>query len=154
MTAMDAVRISQGFTRLSLWNYFGFLGLSLGFSGLTVLSPEIHETLAYADMRKVMIIGYTLPAVTLLLIALYLTGRSNAALRFAEAKMLSDPESEQIKFRWNIQTTQCVMAVVFHDGAHHHGELYRVDLCGGWRDFLGARALRLHPSRTPLRLPE
>jgi hypothetical protein len=87
MTAGDAVRISQGFTRMLLGTYVVFLLFSLSFAGLTVLSPDIHETEAYANVRKVMAIGYALPAGTMLLLALWLTGRSNAALRLADDVM-------------------------------------------------------------------
>lgn len=94
MTASEAARISQGFTWLSLWNYLAFLVLSLTFAGLTVLSPEINGTAAYADMRIVMAIGYSLVAVTLLLIALKMTGRSNAALKLAAELIGTDAAAE------------------------------------------------------------
>lgn len=85
MDAVDAIRVAQGYLRLSLMNFTLFLGLSLLFGGWTVVSPDIHETLAYADIRKVMAIGYAIPGVALLLSALYLCGRSNATLKFAAA---------------------------------------------------------------------
>ena len=97
MTASDAVKISQGFTRLLLGTCLVFLLFSLAFAGLTVLSPDIHETEAYANVRKVMAIGYALPAVTMLLLSLWLTGRANAALRLGEEIMLSDSQAEAVK---------------------------------------------------------
>ena len=97
MTAKDALTASQGFTRMALGIFVVFLLISLAFAGVTVLSPDVHETLAYDDRRKVMCIGYTLLAVTLLLAVLYLTGRSNAALKLGKALMPPEPDHEAAK---------------------------------------------------------
>lgn len=94
MTANDAVKASQGFTRLMLLVYLAFLAISLLFAGLTVLTPEIFETLAYADKRIVMAIGYSLSGCTLLLIALHLNGRSNAALTLGQQLMLAEDSAD------------------------------------------------------------
>ena len=87
MKETDALGISQGFLRMALWAYFVFLLISVVFAGVTVFWPEVHETLAYDDRRKMMSIGYTLISVTLLLLVLRLNGRSNAALKYGQASV-------------------------------------------------------------------
>ena len=98
MDAIETVRAAQGYVRLSLWNFALFLGLSLLFGGGTVLSPEINETLAYADIRKVMAIGYAIPALALLLSGLYLCGRSNATLRLGA--LVAGPLMNEAQSDW------------------------------------------------------
>lgn len=99
MDAMAAIRAAQGYLRISWLNFVVFLALSLCFGGWTVLSPEIHETLAYADIRMIAAIGYTIPALALLLCGLYLCGRSNATLRLAAT--LSKPVTDEDKAAWD-----------------------------------------------------
>lgn len=113
MTASDAVRISQGFTRLLLWSYLAFLLLSLAFAGLTVMTTDVYETLAYANKRIVMAIGYTLAGSTLLLIALHFTGRSNAALTLAEELMAKDSEAETVRSIGLFKRTSALWALFF-----------------------------------------
>lgn len=99
MTAMDAVHVAQGYARLLFWNFGAFLVLSLGFGGLTILSPEIRETLPYADMRKLMVIGYGLPALALVLAALHFCARMNAALEMAGAMAGAEAQAGEGVFR-------------------------------------------------------
>ena len=113
MTPGDAVKISQGFTRLSLWVYLAFLTLSLVFAGLTVLSPEISETLPYADNRIVMAIGYSLSGGTLLLIALHLNGRSNAALTLGEHLLLASEGADMLPAISLFKRTSALWALFF-----------------------------------------
>jgi len=97
MTAKDAVAVAQGYTRMTLGVCLVFIVISLLFSGVTVLSPDVHETLEYDNQRKVMCIGYTLLSVTMLLAVLHLTGRSNAALRLGHELLPVDPDAEATK---------------------------------------------------------
>jgi hypothetical protein len=85
MTARDAVMLAQGYTRVAVWVYLMFALVSLAFGAVTILSPDVYETIAYADKRKVMSIGYSLVAVTMLLAVLHLNARSNAALTLGQA---------------------------------------------------------------------
>ena len=90
MMAGQALSAAQNYTRSALLTYLVFVIVSLAFAALTVLSPDIYETEAYADKRKVMSICYTLVAVTMLLIVLHLTARSNASLALGRALAAKD----------------------------------------------------------------
>jgi len=89
MTAQDAVNAGLRFNDLNLRNIYAFILLSLVFGGMTVLSGDVHETEVYADMRKVMAIGYLLLSVPLLLLSLHFTARANAAFSLA-GKLAAD----------------------------------------------------------------
>ncbi len=97
MTPKDTVALAQEYTRLSLKAYLFFILISFTLAGVTILSPDIFETPAYDDKRKIMCIGYTLLSVTLLLFILYLTARSNAALTLGKELMLGHEETQEIK---------------------------------------------------------
>lgn len=113
MNATEAVQISQGYTRMSLTNFIAFLLFSLAFAGVTVLSPDIHETAAYADVRKVMCIGFTLPGIVMLLIALHFTAKSNAAMRLAEELMFADEEKQSVRSIGIFRQTSTLWALFF-----------------------------------------
>jgi len=81
MTAKDAVDVGLRFARLNAINIYVFILLSLGFGGWTVLSADINETEAHADVRKVMAIGYVLLSVSILLLSLHFTSRASAAFK-------------------------------------------------------------------------
>ncbi len=89
MTAKDAVEVGLRFTRLNAINIYFFVLLSLTFGGLTVLSSDINETEAYADVRKVIAIGYVLLAASTLLLSLHFTSRASAAFKLGGR--LADP---------------------------------------------------------------
>ncbi len=87
MTSAGAADIARRYTALTLACYLAFMMVSLLFAGITVLSPDIFETAAYEDRRKVMAMGYTLLSVTLLLGMLALNTRANAMQKLGLALM-------------------------------------------------------------------
>jgi len=95
MTAKDAVDVGLRFARLNANNIYAFFLLSLAFSGWTVLSADINETEAYADVRKVMAIVYVLLSVSTLLLSLHFTSRASAAFKLGGR--LADPAEEGSK---------------------------------------------------------
>ena len=92
MTAKDAVDLGLRFSRLNAINIYVFFLLSLAFGGWTVLSSDINETEAYADVRKVMAIGYVLLAVSTLLLSLHFTSRASAAFKLG-GRLVEPPEA-------------------------------------------------------------
>lgn len=81
MTAKDAVDVGLRFTRLNTINIYAFMLLSLAFGGWTLLCADINETEVYADVRKVMAIGYVLLSVSTLMLSLHFTSRASAAFK-------------------------------------------------------------------------
>jgi len=113
MTPKDVVTLAQGFTRLSLMVYLVFILASVAFAGVTVLSPDIFETPAYDDKRKVMCIGYSLISVTMLLSVLQFTARSNAALLFGKELIEKDAEAHGPKALGAFRSTSTLWALFF-----------------------------------------
>jgi len=95
MTAKEAVDVGVRFTQLNVRNIYVFILLSLVFGGWTVLSADINETEAYADVRKVMAIGYVLLAVSTLLLSLHFTSRASAAFKLGGG--IADPSGARTK---------------------------------------------------------
>lgn len=95
MTAKDAVAAGLKFSQLNIRNIYAFILLSLLFGGLTVLSADINETEAYADLRKVMAIGYLMLSVPLLLLSLHFSARANAAFSLGGALAADHPAIER-----------------------------------------------------------
>jgi len=113
MTPKDAATIAQGFTRLSITVYLAFIVFSVAFAGVTVLSPDVFETPAYDDKRKIMCIGYSLVAVTMLLAVLHLMARSNAALTLGKELIEKAHGTQEIQALSAFRTTSTLWALFF-----------------------------------------
>jgi len=95
MTSKEAYDIALKYMRLNIRNFYIFIAVGLAFGGWTVLTSDVNETEAYADLRKVMAVGYTLISVSLLMVTIKYMVRSNAAVKLAGELLQGEPASER-----------------------------------------------------------
>lgn len=93
MTSKDAAALAARYASLTLRNSHIFTALCIGFVVWIVASPDLHETEAYADVRKLLAIVFCVLAIPLMLATLKLMARMNAAARLAGELLQADAEA-------------------------------------------------------------
>lgn len=100
MTSSEAYGIAQGYTRIAMTAIYVFTMLCVGFVVWIVNSTDLHETESYDDLRKLLALVFSIFAVPLMLAAVKLLARSNAAVRLAGELFNSEhSESDTRLFR-------------------------------------------------------
>ena len=97
MTSNDAYDISLRYTGLVMRTVYAFIALSVGFVVWIVVSTELNETEAYADVRKMLALVFTIMSVSLMLATLRLMAKANAASDMARALFHGDAANEAVK---------------------------------------------------------
>lgn len=97
MTSKDAYDIALSYTRMTMRNVHVFIALCVGFVVWIVVSTELNETEAYADVRKMLALVFSVMSISLMLATLRLMAKANAGADMARTLFHSDPANEAVK---------------------------------------------------------